>query len=92
MEMTKDRLECLRVIAQHDGEMNHEDAALAPFCDDASTLTKPDIFNQCHDAGWLKSWHDNRFDSSRVVLTDDGREAMAQALAAEARYYELNQP
>lgn len=80
MDMTPERLQCLRVIAWADGEMNHDDTSLAPFCDDRSTLTKPDVFNQCHNAGWLKSWHDDRMDSSRVVLTDEGRAAMARAL------------
>lgn len=79
MEMTPERFKCLRVIEQHHGRMSHEDDALKPFCDDASTLTTPDVFNQCHDAGWLLSGHDDRNDSSTVRLTAEGREALANA-------------
>jgi len=55
------------------GIISHDHESLSPFCDDRSTLTTPDIFNQCHDAGWLKSWHDDRLDSSFVELTELGR-------------------
>lgn len=76
MEMTPDRIRCLRVIASEGGKLDHEAECLASFCDDKSTLTKPDVFNQCHDAGWLMSRHDDRTDTSYVYLTDDGREAL----------------
>jgi len=79
MEMTPERLECLRVIARADGKMDHDDKALAPFCDDRSTLSKPDVFNQCHDAGWLISRHDDRTDTSYVYVTDEGRQALCRA-------------
>lgn len=79
MDMTPERLECLRAIAREGGTANHDDEFLAKFCDDRSTLSKPDVFNQCHDAGWLMSRHDDRTDSSTVHLTDEGRAALAQA-------------
>lgn len=76
-EMTPDRLACLKIVAASGGKMNHEDPALRPFLDDASTLRDPDIFNQCHDAGWLRSGHDDRTDDSYVSLTDAGRAALS---------------
>lgn len=76
-EMTLGRLACLRVVATARTRMDHEDTALLPFMDDNSTLSAPDIFNQCHDAGWLKSWHDNRMDCSYVELTDAGKAALS---------------
>jgi hypothetical protein len=72
MLLTPERLECLRVVAKAGGDIDHDDEGLARFCDDKSTLTKPDVFNQCHDAGWLVSRHDDRTDSSVAVLTDEG--------------------
>lgn len=79
MEMTPARLECLRMVALAGGEMSHDDERLSRFCDDASTLTTPDVFNQCHDAGWLVSRHDDRIDASHVYITDNGRQAIARA-------------
>lgn len=70
-------IDLLRLVAA-DGRMSHEDARLAPYCDDASTLSKPDIFNRCHDLDWLASSHDDRFDSSTVWITDAGRAALEQ--------------
>jgi hypothetical protein len=74
---TPEPLACVRVIAAAGGRMGHSDKALEPFCDDASTLTKPDVFNECHDAGWLISSHDDRMDESFVMLTDEGRSLLA---------------
>ncbi len=76
-ELTGDRRRCLQVVADHGGRMSHEDGALAPFCDDGSTLTAPDVFNQCHDAEWLRSWHDRLADHSVVELTDAGKAILA---------------
>jgi hypothetical protein len=73
MEATPERLDCLRTVLHGGGSLNHDAAQLAPFCDDASTLTKPDVFNQCHDAGWLRSLHDDRTGNSTVYLTQEGR-------------------
>lgn len=78
-EMTPERLACLKVVAAAHISMNHDDTALLPFLDDNSTLREPDTFNQCHDAGWLKSWHDSRIDMSYVELTDAGRAALTSA-------------
>jgi hypothetical protein len=78
MELTPDRLACLRTIAANGGRLDHEDPVLARFCDDASTLNEPDVFNQCHDAEWLISRHDDRTDSSTVYLTDKGRELLSR--------------
>lgn len=75
-EMTPDRLACLKVVATAHTSMSHDDPALLPFLDDNSTLRAPDTFNQCHDAGWLISSHDDRIDCSYVKLTDAGREAL----------------
>lgn len=72
-ELTPERLACLQIVATAHTGMSHDDNALLPFCDDKSTLTDPDIFNQCHEAGWLKSWHDSRLDCSYVELTQQGR-------------------
>lgn len=73
MEVTPDRLQCLKVVETAHTSMNHDDNELLPFLDDNSTLSEPDIFNQCHDAGWLISAHDDRTDSSYVWLTPEGR-------------------
>lgn len=76
MKLTVDRIECLLVVEKAGGRMDHDAPELAPFCDDKSTLSKPDVFNQCHDAGWLISKHDNRTDASTVYLTEKGRTAL----------------
>jgi len=78
-ELTPERLACLRAVP-NSGSMNHDNPALAPFCDDKSTLSEPDVFNQCHDAGWLISGHDDRTDSSYVRLTDAGRAAVSSGV------------
>jgi hypothetical protein len=75
-ELTPARLACLKAVQRAHICMDHEDPALLPFLDDNSTLSAPDIFNQCHNAGWLKSWHNSRSDSSFVELTDHGRQAL----------------
>lgn len=72
MDLTKERRDCLQLISLAGGRMDHDDQRLAPFCDDASTLMSPDVFNQCHDAGWLISRHDDRMDASTVYLTEAG--------------------
>lgn len=79
MQMTPERLACLKVIAAAGGSLDHEADELAPFCDDASTLTKPDVFNQCHDAGWLVSRHNSLSDASTVYLTEEGRNVLRYA-------------
>jgi hypothetical protein len=81
MEMTPERLACLKVIETAGGSVNHEDPALAPFCDDASTLSHPDVFNQCHDADWLATGHGSVVadDDVFVHLTNAGRAALAAA-------------
>jgi len=78
-ELTPDRLACLRAVAASHTIMSHDDPAILPFCDDKSTLTNPDVFNQCHDGGWLKSLHDNRLDCSFVELTSKGLAALKTA-------------
>lgn len=75
---TKERIACVSVVAAAGGKLNHDDPRLSPYCDDKSTLTKPDVFNQCHDAGWLISGHDDRTDDSYVHLTKEGRAMLAQ--------------
>lgn len=70
-------LRLIWLVASRGGTMDHEDDALAEFCDDASTLTKPDVFNACHDLGWLISSHDDRTDASFVRVTKLGRECIA---------------
>lgn len=74
--VTPERLACLRAVFAAGGRIDHDDQSLAPFCDDRSTLTTPDVFNQCHDAGWLQSSHDNRTDTSVAWLTETGREVV----------------
>lgn len=76
-ELTPERLACIKVVATAHTSMSHDDPALLPFLDDNSTLGKPDTFNQCHDGGWLKSWHDSRLDCSYVELTEAGRAALS---------------
>lgn len=75
-ELTPDRLACLKAVSLAHTSMNHEDPTLLPFLDDNSTMTEPDTFNQCHDAGWLRSGYDDRTDSSYVRLTELGRAAL----------------
>lgn len=82
-ELTPDRLACLRAVATAHICMDHDDNALLPFCDDSSTLTAPDIFNQCHEAGWLISRYSDRTDSSIVELTPAGREALCAGSVGE---------
>ena len=47
-DVTPERLACLRAVEAAGGQMNHEDPALEPFCDDASTLSKPDAVSYTH--------------------------------------------
>lgn len=75
-EITPQRLACLKAVAAAGGRVDHEHPDLKPFMDDDSTLTHPDVFNQCHDAGWLRSGHDDRDDTSTAYLTDAGRDAL----------------
>ena len=85
MELTEDRFQCLRAVLKAGGRVDHDDPRLARFCSDASTLTHPDVFNQCHDAGWLQSWHDDRTDASCVTLTTEGMAVLTRPeQAAEA--------
>lgn len=70
-------LSLLQLVADQGGSMSHDDERLAPFCSDESTLSEPDVFNRCHDLNWLKTWRDDRTDSSRVELTERGRAALA---------------
>lgn len=81
-ELTPERLACLQAIDAVGGRIDHEHPALKPFLDDCSTLRDPDIFNQCHDAGWLISGYDDRFDSSTVHITKAGMDALAAVSGA----------
>jgi hypothetical protein len=76
-ELTPERLACLEAVEAAGGCADHEHPALKPFLDDSSTLGHPDVFNQCHDGGWLRSGYDDRLDSSTVYLTDAGRDALS---------------
>lgn len=68
-------LACLRLVCdQPNGVISQDDERLAVYCDDR--LTHNDTFNRCCDEGWLKPWHDNRFDSSTAELTPAGRVAL----------------
>lgn len=82
-EPTLERLACLKAVSLAHTSMSHDDPTLLPFLDDNSTLSEPDTFNQCHDAGWLKSWHDNRSDNSTVELTPAGRALLLQHSGGE---------
>jgi len=84
-EMTPERLSCLKAIEAAGGRTGHSSQCLAPFCDDGSTLTHPDIFNQCHDAGWLVSSHDDRTDESFVTLTAAGKEALTSTYREDSK-------
>lgn len=84
-DLTPERLACLRAVEAVGGHIGHEDPSLTPFLDDASTLRYPDVFNQCHDAGWLLSGYDDRFDSSTAHLTKAGREILASVGPAQQR-------
>lgn len=75
-DLTPERLACLKAIEAVGGRIDHEHPDLAPFLDDNSTLTHPDVFNQCHDARWLISSHDDRDDSSTARLTEAGRRVL----------------
>lgn len=73
-----EELKLLRLVAAEPcATINQEDARLAPFCDDRSTLTHPDTFNRCLDLGWLKAWHDNSSDHHTAELTEAGRQCLA---------------
>lgn len=67
-------LSLLGLVIAEGGWMSHDDEQLAPYCDDKSTLTKPDVFNRCHDMGWLDTKRDDRIDHSTVGITRKGRE------------------
>ena len=77
-----EELRCLQTVARIAesivGGVSHEASELDEFCDDKSTLSVPDIFNRCHDLGWLHSAHDNRNDTSYVWLTESGRTALTK--------------
>lgn len=72
MELTEERYRCLEAVVNAGGRLDHDDPRLADFCSAAPTLTHPDVLHQCHDAGWLKTWHDDRTDASLVELTKEG--------------------
>ena len=78
-EITPERMACLKAVAAQGGSIDHEHPSLKPFLDENSTLRYPDVFNQCHDAGWLRSGYDDRFDSSTAYLTEAGRKLLAEA-------------
>lgn len=84
-EMTPQRLACLKTIEAVGGYIDHEHPALKPFLDDNSTLRYPDVFNQCHDAGWLLSGHDDRCDCSTARLTEAGRDAIRSAVGSSQK-------
>lgn len=71
MEPTKKQL-CLLALVQSEGRMDHWDKRLDEFCDDNGHAS--DTFNQCHNAGWLRTWNDS--DSSTVVITDVGKQRL----------------
>ena len=73
--LTPERQRCLEAVEQAGGSISHEDPRIAPFCSDLSTLTRPDIFNQCHNAGWLFSSCDIT-ESSTARLTEAGRKVL----------------
>jgi hypothetical protein len=76
---TTQEKDLLRLFAgEPSGRMDHDDPRLEPFCSDASTLTNPDVFNACHDLGWLKTWRDGHMDSSAAEITEAGRQCLAQ--------------
>lgn len=66
-------LDLLGLIIADGGWMGHDDERLAPYCSDDSTLTNPDVFNRCHDMGWLDSKHNHDTSNSTVGITRDGR-------------------
>lgn len=70
MKPTKEQRSCLSLISLAGGRMSHNDPLLEPFCDEDDAPI--DVFNQCHDAGWLISRHDDRTDADTVYLTRDG--------------------
>jgi len=74
MSPTPKQLSLLRIVAKARHGLDHEDKKLVPFCDDVEPT---DTFNQCHEAGWLKTWHNSLMDCSTVVITQAGREALA---------------
>lgn len=76
-EPSPEELLCLKTIMDLGGDVNHDTSELLPFCDDNSTLSNPDIFNRCHDLGWLHSSHDDRNSNSYVRLTEAGRTALS---------------
>lgn len=75
--MTKQQRSCLSLISLAGGRMNHDDKRLEPYCDEDDAPV--DVFNQCHNAGWLTSSHDDRDDSSTVYLTQAGSYALLSA-------------
>lgn len=79
---TDKELELLRLVATAPC-LDHEDERLAPYCDDASTQSRPDTFNACEDMGWIKSWHDTNTSNSTVEITDAGKAAIAAAQPAK---------
>lgn len=77
-EKMPDRIACLRVVEAAGGRIDHEDPALKPFLSEDSA--HPDIFNQCHEAGWLETWFSGLGEDECVAkLTDAGRAALAAA-------------
>lgn len=78
-------LDLIGLVLSEGGWMNHDDTRLAPYCDDPGAITnhnEPDIFNRCHEMGWLATKHDHDTSSSTVGITRDGRVAYYAARPA----------
>jgi hypothetical protein len=68
----------LLALVKSEGLMDHWDKRLDEFCDDNGN--GPDTFNQCHNAGWLRTWRSD--DDSSVMITDVGEGRLAQRVTA----------
>lgn len=56
---------------------DHDDQRLDVFCLEHGEPV--DVFNKCHNQGWLISRHDDRTDSSTVYLTEAGAKVLVAA-------------
>ena len=63
------------LVASESFGVDHEDDRLNDFCDDKGDET--DTFNECHEAGWLRTMHNSDTSWSQVYATDDGRAALS---------------
>lgn len=70
------QMRCLALIASEKFGLDQEDERLEEFCDDKPNRNDTDTFNECIEAGWIRSWRNDLTDSGGCEITDAGRAAL----------------